>query len=73
MKLYTTKNNAACQEVEQKLREMSLAYETVDAATVTDILRAEDLPVLLDEHQTYVGTKQIFEHLEQLRQLQKQG
>ena len=64
MKLYTTKNNAACQAVQQKLHEMSLAYESIDAATVTDILHTEDLPVLVDEHETFVGTKTILEHLE---------
>jgi glutathione S-transferase len=72
MKLYTTKNNPGCEVVEQKLHEMSLAYEAVDAPAVTDILHTEDLPVLVDEHETIVGTKKILEHLEQLRPLQKQ-
>lgn len=72
MKLYTTKNNAACEAVEQKLHEMVLAYEAVDAATVTDSLHGEELPVLVDEHETFVGTKKILNHLEQLRELQKQ-
>ena len=71
--LYRTSACPACDEVEGQLRELTLAYRLVRvgeaAAGDSDLPADAEFPLLRDGSETFVGSRAIGEHLEQVARL----
>lgn len=68
--LYRTREGDGGAAVEERLAELCLAHETVVAESAADLPEglcdAGGLPVLVDEHDVFVGAEAILGHLEAL-------